>query len=461
MEVSKEFLTNTLTTMRQLSIREQGYDAIRNYNFECGYPDSLEVKRYKEFYDRWGIATRAVQIWPLECWQVSPNIFENKDTDSSEFESAFKALQIKLSLFAFLNRIDILSGIGRYGILFMGFNDGKKLSAPFTGGKDVELLYLRAFDESVINIVGSEGDPSNSRYGRPIHYNVTVLDQQGGKQQTLMIHNSRVLHVADNREADETFGIPRLQPIYNHIHDMRKIGGGSAEMFWKGGFPGTAITLDPKLDLDNVSIDTDALKTQIEKYSEGLQRYMVLTGAQATNLMPNVADPQGHFDVILKQISIAIGVPQRVLLGTEAAKLSSVQDKKTWHGRVKHRQNLYLTPHLVRPLIDQFIEIGILPEPVDGYRVEWPDIEQPSEEDRIDIGKKFTEAIALYVTSGAHKLMPPSVYFKIVHKFDDADIKLIEEHMEELPEPTGQAQTEEEKAPAPGSPEKDNSKLEL
>lgn len=437
-----KFLMNSLTTLRQLSIREQN-GIIRDYNWECGYPDSVDITKYKEFYDRWGIATRAVQIWPNECWQVSPRIFENNDEEVTEFEKAVVDLDIEKNLYSFLNRIDILSGIGRYGILLLGLSDKRSLEKPVTG-KNLDLIYLRAFDESVITIGRLESDVTSPRYGHPVIYNVQVQDVQGQPSKTMGIHWTRVVHVADNRESDEIFGKPRLEPIYNHIHDIRKIGGGSAEMFWKGGFPGTAITLDPKLDLDNVTIDTETLKDEIQNYSEGLKRYMVLTGAQATNLMPNVADPRGHFEVLLKLISIAIGVPQRVLLGTEAAKLSSIQDKKTWQGRIKHRQTLYLTPLLVRPVIDRLIEYEILPTPVDGYRVEWPDVEQPSESDEVDVAKKRTEAIAMYISSGASEVMSPRVYFKMVHKFKDADIAMIEKEMSEIREETDEEDVEPE-----------------
>ena len=460
MEVPDDFVINTLTTLRQLSIREQA-GLIRDYNHQCGYPDSLDITHYKDFYDRRGIGTRVVQLWPIECWQVQPRVIENNDTDTSNFEEAINDLNTKVSLFSFLKRIDILSGIGRFGILLLGLDKGK-LRSPTSKADD--LLYLRAFDESVINIKSTELNPNNPRYGHPIAYNVTMKGLQGQDQHTKEIHYTRVIHIADNRESDEIFGTPRLQPVYDQIHDIRKVGGGSAEMFWKGGYPGTAITLDPKIDIDNANIDTDSIKDEVSKYFEGLKRYMVITGAQATNLTPNIADPGSHFDVLLKQISIAIGVPQRVLLGTEAAKLSSVQDKKTWYGRVKERQENYLTPFVVRPTVDRLIELGVLPKPAKGYRVEWPDIEQPGEEDRVKVAKQITEAISAYISSKAYKLLPPKVYFKLVHKLKDEDIRLIEQNMEdlsELDEMEVKEQTEEDKIPDPGNPEDDNSKLEL
>ena len=396
---------------------------IRDYNYECGYPDNPTVQQYKEFYDRWGIATRAVQVWPKECWQVTPIIYEDKTENVTEFEKAVLDLAKRVKLFSFLSRIDILSGIGHYGLLLFGLDDGLKLRQPVRNGKR-DLLYLRTFDESVLEISTTELDTSSSRYGNPILYSAKTETSQGQSKTDLPIHYSRVLHVADNCESSEVLGTPRLRAIFNNIHDVRKVGGGAGEMFWKGGFPGLGITVDPTMDLDNVTLDTDTMKDEIEKYSDSLQRYMILTGAKANTLAPNVADPRGTFEVILKQITIALGVPMRVFIGTEAAKLASAQDKRTWQGRVKHRQEDYVTPFIIRPTIDRLIEYGVLPEPKQ-YGVEWPDIEQPSEGDQVKIANERSKAIATYFSSGAYKVIAPQQYFKYVHGYGQEQIDAI------------------------------------
>jgi len=423
-----EFVKNTFRSLRQDSINRLNSTA-RNYDWECGYPGIITPEDYRVFYDRWGIATRAVQVWPEECWAVTPRILESEDQETSEFEQAVIDLETKHHIFSYMNRVDILSGIGRYGVLFMGLGDGKHPSRP-VGRNTKELLYLRAFDESKATISKSEKNTSNKRYGHPTTYNVAMQINEQEALTRVDIDWSRTVHIADNCETDNIYGVPRLQPLYNHVHDVRKIGGGSAEMFWKGGFPGLGITVDPTLDYENVTIDTDSMKDEIEKYAEGLKRYLVLTGATANSLNPNVADPRGHFEVILKLITIGIGVPQRIFLGSEAAKLASIQDKKTWHARVAKRQNLYLTPFVIRPILDKFIEYGILPEPTGDYKVSWPDLEDPSESDQVKTALARTNAIARYIQSGAYHVLSPEKYFRFVHKYTDAEMEAIKEDLD-------------------------------
>ena len=420
-------IKNAFYSLRQETIRAMSGET-RDYNHECGYPDAISAQQYRNFYNRWGVATRAVNIWPKECWQTTPVITENQDTELTAFEKAFNDLEQEFNLFQYLGRIDVLSGIGRYGALLLGLSDNKALIEPVDGNAH-KLLYLRTFDESICAINAVEDDTKNARYGKPIIYGATLVGADGNAGTSVSIHHSRMVHIADNRECDETYGTPRLQAIYNHVHDIRKIGGGSAEMFWKGGFPGLGITVDPNLDMDQVTLDTDTLKDEIEAYSEGLKRYMILTGASANSLMPNVADPRGHFEIIMKLIAISLGVPQRIFLGSEAAKLASTQDKKAWQMRVSHRQETYLSPLVIRPVIDTLIEYGVLPEPTDGYDIKWPVLDSPSEEDEATVAKIRTEAIAQYVSSGAHALIPPNLYFKLIHKFDEAEIEAIEDEL--------------------------------
>ena len=423
-------IDNSLTTLRKNTIRRLTSD-VRNYNFECGYPDEVSAQEYRQFYDRWGVAERAVKVWPKECWQVLPEIIENTDDEDTPFEARLAEVALQTNLFGYMQRIDILSGIGRYGVLMFGFDDGGTLQSEVTPGTR-NILYMRTFDESLAEIGKYEDDTTNERFGKPNTYHLKMQRLDGNTNQDLSntdVHWTRTIHIADNRESDEIFGAPRLRPIYNHVHDIRKIGGGSAEMFWKGGFPGLAITVDPTLDLDAVNINVATMKDEIEKYNEGLDRNVVLTGAQAHTLNPNVADPRGHFEITMKQISIALGVPQRVLLGSESAQLASSQDRKTWQARVKERQEQYVTPSLIRPIVDRLIEVGVLTAPNDGYKVIWPSVEETSQEDKVKIAKIRTEAIAQYVDSGLHRLISPKTYFKLIHSFTDEEIALIEKDM--------------------------------
>src|SRR5690606_25975697 len=157
------------------------------------------------------------------------------------------------NLWHYLERIDILSGIGHYGVLLIGLDDGMELDQPAAGlnerGEPLpnrpqrKITFLRCFDESLAKVESYETDVTNPRFGQPRFYNLTFADtravsviQGNTLSVTKRVHWSRVVHIADNRTTSEIVGTPRMKDVFNYLYDLSKILGGSAEMFWKGGF---------------------------------------------------------------------------------------------------------------------------------------------------------------------------------------------------------------------------------
>jgi hypothetical protein len=431
--------TNTILDRAAL-LRAQNSE--RDLNFECGYPDQLDKSHYKAMYDREGLATRVVKLYPEESWKEVPKVYEDEDAEETEFEKAIKELDGEHNLFSALFRIDILSGIGKYGILLIGLDDGLELREPvegidemtgeFTGaGREHKLLYLRPFDESCVTVQSKETNPASPRFGFPKTYRINFGDDDtvvGGLQENLDVHWSRVIHVADNRDVSEVYGVPRMKTVYNRLVDVRKVLAGSGEMFWKGGFPGYAFEINP--DITEADLDADSLKEQFRLYSEGLQRYLAIEGVTAKSLEPQVADPTGHITCHVKAIAMSLGAPYRIFLGTEEAKLASSQDKNTWNERVRRRQVQYLSPMIVRPFFDRLIAFKILPEPKE-YFVDWPDLDAPGDKDIAEIAARITEAMAKYQGGGVDDLIPPTEFLTMILKMSSEEAEAIEKARKE------------------------------
>jgi hypothetical protein len=423
MTLSREMLNRLLTPQSEIDTA-------------CGYTQTLTITEYRTMYNRMGLAKRAVGIWPEECWQAFPEIYESESKDETEFEKQWKDLQVRLSLFSYLFRVDVLSGIGSYGILLLGLDDGKNLMQPVDGINEItgepeprKLLYLRAFDESVLTVDAVEKNITSPRYGMPTIYSVKYQEEgQSGINYDFKVHWSRVIHIADNREMSETRGVSRLQGIYNNLYDIKKVSGGSGEMFWKGGFPGYAFEITPEAAAMGAEIDAESVKEQMVSWATGLQRWLAITGVTTKSLTPQVADPTGHVEVHLKLIAVSLGVPYRVLLGSEEAKLASVQDKRTWNGRVASRQNSYLTPLVIRPFIDRLIALGCLAKPAE-YFVDWPDLNAATDDDVAKVALARTEAFAKYVAGGVNQIIPPRPYLTQIHKMTEAEVNAIEKEV--------------------------------
>jgi hypothetical protein len=444
--VRNEMLTLTREALNRMTTRTTNIDQA------CNYLLTLSIQDYRTMYDRMGLARRAVEIWPDECWQMEPLIYEQEDPKKTTFEEAWDDVNLNLNLYSVLHRSDILSGIGAYGIILLGLNDGKKLHLPVTGvndntgviepNSDRELIFVRTFDESVLTIDELEYRVTSPRYGKPLSYSIQFQEPggKGAKITSTKVHWSRIIHIADNRENSDTYGTSRLQAVFNNLSDIKKISGGGAEMFWKGGFPGYSFELPIEAVEMGASLDIESVKEQLRLYFEGLQRYIGLEGGvSAKSLAQQIADPTGHMDIQLKLVALSLGVPYRVLLGTEEAKLASVQDKRTWNSRIARRQKSYLTPMLVRPFVDRLVSLGVLPMP-DQYIVNWPDLNATTDDDIAKVALNRTDAFAKYVQGGVDALIPPREYLTVVQKMSDKEVDNIlnaaEQYEESLtPEP--------------------------
>jgi len=125
-------MMNSAASMRA-SILRKLMGETRNIDGECGYPSDITDNDYKLMYARNGIAGRIVRILPEESWSENPLIYESEKPQDTEFERAWKALVKERHIYHYLSRIDILSGIGRYGILLLGIDDGLELNLPVIG----------------------------------------------------------------------------------------------------------------------------------------------------------------------------------------------------------------------------------------------------------------------------------------------------------------------------------------
>lgn len=475
------------TSLMRSTLLNKLIDDRRDIDQECGYPKQLSTEQYRLMYDREGTASRVVAFMPEECWDQDPDVVENEDPEETEFEGAFSELNKERHIWSYLSKADELSGIGQFGILLLGLDDGLPLDQPVEGindkgekvgtGSERKLLFLRPLAEDLVTVKGTEKDQTNPRFSQPTFYSVTfdsvtntrtstegeVIATVGQEQR---VHWSRVIHLADNRESSEVYGIPRMQKVFNRLYDIRKIAGGSGEMFWKGGFPGISFEMDPNARPLTTDQKTE-LRTELANYADGLQRYLAIQGVSAKNLTPQVADPSAHIDVQLGLIAQSLGVPKRVFIGSEQAQLASAQDTKRWNRRVSRRREKYLTPFVIRPLIDRLIALGVLPE-VEEYDIRWPDMDSPSEKDQAEVLRVMTEAMAKYVGGNVDMLVPPEIFLTMFMGLEPDQVEEIMKQVmlreEEMAEEEEQRRQEEEErrrlegedggAP-PGSPASD------
>lgn len=506
----------------------------RELNEMLGYPvtEELSPDTYREMFDREPIAKRVVEVFPKESWQEQPNIYEDEDPETdTPFEEAFADMCQNLRgkswfkdqegnpLFSIMERADILSGVGQFGILLLGFSDGQPMNVPvasvmdqynwvaekgmqaaeflgifgtdaqYTGvefnppmanpsgpvnpngipqqpsgaqsaqpqvdksiwmgnkpnnpnnsskkqstsySKANKLLFLRPYDESLVQVVQYESNQHHPRFGQPVMYRVTLSDYRmrhsgvGLPNATVMVHWTRVIHLADSLLVSDIFGVPRQQPVYNRLLSLNKLYGGSAEMFWRGAFPGLSFETQPQMGGD-AEIDQKALSATVQAYAKSLDRWMATKGMNVRSLAPQVADPSGFIEVQLVAICIVLGIPMRIFMGSERGELASGQDDGTWNDRLMHRQQNYITPYIIVPFIDRMIQAKVLPEPTDGYSISWPDLKEVGPVEKASIASARMSAAAAYISSDIQSMIPVQMFLTKELDYTDEEAKEAEE----------------------------------
>jgi uncharacterized protein len=405
-----------------------------------GYPRAVGTELYLALYTRQDIAGRIVDAYPDATWREPPRVCKKVEKkkpktkggapseEKDAFEKAVETLAEQFDLWGTMQRLDRLTGVGHYGVLMFGLDGGEELTQPT--GKRYKLLYLTPHGEPSAQITRWVSNPKDPRYAQPETYRLTsgvAWTGSGSGRRDLEVHHSRTLHIAERQMQDKTIGTPRLERIVNRLFDLEKLLGGSAEVYWQNAAALRAWIADADAQWDPA--EAAEMKTQIEDLQNGLRRDVRLRGVTPQLLAANAnqADASSNIDKQLDFISGATGIPKRILIGSERGELSSEQDENNWAGRVQERRQQYATPHMVRPLIQRFIELGILPDPGGEFEVIWPESDTLGEQARADIAAKKASAVSSYVNAmGSDSVIAPQEFRMWLGEDPESDYELAE-----------------------------------
>ena len=425
--LSSSILTSRASIAHKLGETFQGKRDLYN---ALGYPQLNEITydNYYGKYRRHDVAARVIDAEVDGCWQQMPEVIEPEENET-DFEKKWQELEKKHKIFSTLIRLEKLTRIGQYGVLLFGFSDVKvkeDMQKPLPAS--AELLYLQPYSEGNAVIKQFDRNPGSPRYGQPEQYQLSYTEPGNNSTITndLLVHHSRVLHITENLLESNIYGLPVLERVYNRLINLDLIVGGSAEMFWQGAFPGYAFVADADAD---ITAEASTLEDEIDMYVHDFKRYMKLQGLKIEKLSSDVADPMNHVEVQMIMISIATGIPKRILEGSERGELASGQDEGHWNDKLQSRREFKTTPNIIQPVIEKLLSVKALPEPgAEGYEVLWPDLSSPTDKDKADIGKVRSESIKNYAAvPDTEFLIPFDTFLEEILEIDPETVKRIED----------------------------------
>lgn len=413
------------------------YEGDRDLYQALGYKKDLQYEDFYVRYLRQDIAKAIIDRPADATWRGSFRISEAGAEEETELEKGWKALDKRLHLASKFKRLDKLTSVGWYGVLFLGFDDVSsgdptKYREPVVPGRVNNLLYLKPFSEANAEVVQWDTNPGSPRCGLPEIYNLKIKNHDGTLQMNLDVHYSRVLHVAGDLLESESEGQPVLEAVFNRLMDLEKVAGSSGEMFWRGARPGYHGNVDPNTFLSQTA-ETD-LKDKLDEYDHNLRRFLLTQGIDIKPLATQVSDPTQTFDIQIQCICAVTGIPKRILIGSERGELASSEDRNQWLDKITMRREEYAEIQIVRPFVDKMVEMGILPSPIEeGYTIVWTDLYAATEKEQAEIGRLKSETIRSYATSPmAERVMPVPSFLELVLRLNEEERAKVLEQIEEL-----------------------------
>lgn len=357
------------------------FEGARDLYKVFGYKTSILPEDMLAKYARQDIASRIVDAPPGATWSNPPEIEEGNPA-----KEPFEVIRDATDLWTVMYRADRLARMNPFSLMLFGLDDTGNLKTP--AKKASEVLYVRAIGSRQVTEVTYVNDPKNKRFGLPENYKITFDDPTSktsngtgtvsAATKDLIVHHSRIVHIADGTLEDTIYGHPMIERCFNLLDDLLKVSGGTAETYWLTGNRGMQADIDKEMDLEPG--DAAALKDEIEEYMHQLSRIIKTRGVKLNVLDSNTPAPHETFEMIMSLLSGTTGIPRRILLGSEAGQLASEQDRANWAERIEERRALFVNPSILKPTVALLQNVGLLPE--GKVEWEWPSafIQNPLEE---------------------------------------------------------------------------------
>ena len=405
-----ELIANTLLARMGLAPYGIGvqFGGDRDVYAAAGYPRDLTFSDYYERWQRQDVATRIIDLPVDDTWMRPPEMLDGADekdaVPDSPFVKAWNEVAFgnvdpaatnglyRRGIIYELPRVDRACGIGQYAVLLLGFRDGKDLDAPVRKGSmrgPAGLAYASALNEAQASIAQVDEDVKSERYGLPTFYDVT-LDNGS----TVPVHWTRTIHIADTSLGGVLYGRPRLQPAYNRLIDLEKVVPAAGEAGWRWLQPGVFLKTQEGHRLPSTASERTAVEEQASELVHGLRRVMLAQGLEPEVVSATLQDPSAVVDVFMRLISVATGIPKRILEGSERGELASSQDERAWSRLVDGRRANFAEPMILHPLIHRLVWAGVLPAPVTGrYSMRWSPVVEPSPAEVVTMAKDAAAAL--------------------------------------------------------------------
>lgn len=366
---------------------------------QYGYSETVNFSMLFRAYDRGGPGHGAVHRLLDKCWQERPRIKQLDADEETDWEKSVGKLIDSVKGWVKLRDLDRRNMVGNFAALIYRVADGQALREPMARAQALRDLVPVYQDQIKVTDWHSDlNDPDN--YGKPKMFQFqsrrlvnTGVDTQGQPIEWQDVHPSRVQILAEGSVGDMFDGVPLLRAGFNHLVDIEKVGGGSAESFLKNSARTVVFEYDPNASVQSLAQGEDAGREVRELHEDRARKLnrnqdssIVMQGGKATTLQTTVSDPTGAFQLAANLFAASVQIPFTVLFGQQTGRLASDEDKADMVARCKSRQINELTP-MLEEFVKRMQDAGLIDE--GEFEIEWPPLDAPGDKERLDLVDKM------------------------------------------------------------------------
>lgn len=394
-----------LIRAREEAFGWMGLDAKRPRAWEqYGWPEDVSFFQLFRAYERGGPAYGAVHKLLDRCWQGRPRIKRPDEDAVSDWEKGVDKLFKSIKAWTKLRDFDRRNMVGRYSALIYRVADGLPLDQPLK--RATKLVDIVPLYEDQIKPIRWETDQASPDFGKVTMWqyrsvsSMAQFDTAGQPAQWQDVHPSRVQILAEGAVGNFYEGVPLLKAGFNHLVDLEKVSGGSAESFLKNSARSLVIKFDkeasPQVITQNAdgSASTKSVREVVEDQTRRLNKNqdasIVLQGADASTLQTTFVDPTGAFHLAANLFAASVQIPFTILFGQQTGRLASDEDQKDMNARCESRQENELTP-MVEEFVMRMQAAGIIE--AGDFEIEWPPLGAPGDAEKADVLGKLTTAM--------------------------------------------------------------------